>query len=115
VVDIQGVIILDAGGRIRVVSPGAEDLLGWRAADVTGFACSLILDCRDAEGKSLCASCGGRQALERHEVTPSVVMAMADSGGGRQQMRTSFWYLPPSGVIWEERVMAVFHSEGEAP
>jgi PAS domain-containing protein len=109
----QGILIMDADRRIRVVSPGAEDLLGWRAADVTGLACSLVLDCRDAEGNSLCSLCGGRQALEQHEVTPLVVAAMADPAGGRRPMTTSFWYLPPSGSIWEERVMAVFSAADE--
>jgi PAS domain-containing protein len=104
----QGVIIMDTDHRIRVMSPGAEDLLGWRGADVAGLDCALVLDCRDAAGNSLCADCGGRRALSQQEVTPWTVMSMAQRTGERQKMSTSFWPLPPAGAIYEHRVMAVF-------
>jgi hypothetical protein len=104
----QGVMIMDTDHRIRVVAPGAEDLLGWRGVDVTGLDCALVLDCRDAEGNSLCDTCGGRRALARQEVTPWTVMFMAGRTGERQKMSASFWPLPPAGAIYEHRIMAVF-------
>lgn len=104
----QGVIIMDTDHRIRIVAPGAEDLLGWRGADVRGIDCSLVLDCRDAEGRSLCEGCGGRRALTEQEVTPWTLMSMAGRTGKRQTMSASFWPLPPSGAIYEHRVMVVF-------
>ena len=110
----QGVIIMDTDRRISVVSSGAQDLLGWRGSDVEGLACSLVLDCRDADGNSLCERCGGREALERQEITAPAVMSMADPTGGRQLMRTSFWHLPPTGTIFEHRVMAVLTAADDA-
>jgi PAS domain-containing protein len=104
----QGVIIMDTDRRIRVVSPGAEDLLGWRAVDVAGLDCALVLDCRDVEGNSLCDHCSGRRALSEQELTPWAIMSLAERTGGRQTVRASFWPLPPSGAIYEHRVMAVF-------
>jgi len=108
--DTQGVIIIDTDRRICVLSPGAESLLDWRALQVWGLTCSVVLDCRGADGEPLCTTCGINQALERHELTSSVVMRMADPSGGRRAMATSFWYLPPSGKIFAPRAMAVLTS-----
>lgn len=113
--DGLGVVILDPGRHIRLLTRGAEELLGWRSDDVVGRRCRSVFDCRDERGESLCARCGLASALKRKKVTPAVFMRMADVGGGRQVMSTGFWYLPPAGRIQEERVMAVLHAAATVP
>jgi PAS domain-containing protein len=108
---MQGVIIMDTDRRIRVVSSGAEDLLGWKDAQVKGLSCSLVLDCQDADGCSACTRCGGTEALERREITPFTRVSAADASGGRQPLDTSFWFLPPAGGITEARLMMVLTDE----
>ncbi len=110
-----GVLILDDDRRLVVVSPVAEDLLGWRARQVTGMDCRLVLDCRDSEGASLCANCGADRALTQREMTPTRHIQMADATGGYRAMNMTFWYLPPSGFIYQPRVMAVFDAAAGAP
>jgi hypothetical protein len=106
----QGVCILDADRRIELLTSGAEDLLGWRTCQVAGLACSLVLDCRDARGESLCDRCPSADALEQGEVTAETTMEMVDPAGERRSMRTSFWYLPPAGTVYHPRIMAVLHA-----
>jgi len=106
----QGVVILDELERIVVVSPVAERLLGWHSEDVVGAPCASVFDCRDADGASLCGRCGLLGIFERQEVSAPVFMRMADAHGGRQEVSTSFWYLPPAGRINEPRAMAVLRS-----
>jgi len=111
----QGVIILDADRIIQVLTSGAEDLLGWRADHVVGLSCSVVLDCRDAEGHSLCSRCPSVSALARQEMTEPALMEMADPSGERRRMSTSFWYLPPAGYIYQPRIMAVMQAATDAP
>ena len=106
----SGVIILDAARRVLVVSPGAEDLLGWRETQVEGIDCRLVLDCRDEDGASLCDNCGAARAFANQEMTPYRPMQMADATGGHCTLDASFWFLPPTGFIYQPRVMAVFNA-----
>jgi PAS domain-containing protein len=103
----QGVVILDADRKIRVLTPIAEELLGWGNQEVAGRPCAAVLQCQDERGQSLCEQCGFVAALARHELLPPTVMWIADPEGSRRPMSTAFWYLPPAGRFWEARVMAV--------
>jgi hypothetical protein len=111
----QGVVILDAQREIQVVTPVAEDLLGWETHQVMGMACSLVFDCRDGQGESMCDRCGLADALRRQEITPPQPLQMADAFGGRRRVMLSFWYLPPAGNIYHPRVMAVLGDASPAP
>jgi hypothetical protein len=108
----KGAIILDAQRKIQVVTPIAQDMLGWENDQVMGTACPLVFDCRDAQGQSMCDRCGFADALQWQEITKPQPLQMADRFGGRQQVVLSFWYLPPAGNIFHPRVMAVLN---EAP
>jgi len=110
-----GVVIVGPDRRIRTLTPVAEELLGWRTEDAAGRLCTAVFDCRDERGQSLCARCGLRSALERHEIIPPVLMRVEDPDGGRRPMSTSFWYLPPAGNIFEPRVMAVLRAVTSGP
>ncbi len=103
----QGAVILDTQRRILVVTPVAEDLLGWRNDQVNGMGCALVLDCQDAAGQSMCGECGFEAALERQEITPPKSVQVADPFGGRHELEMSFWYLPPAGSIGHPRLLAV--------
>jgi hypothetical protein len=105
----QGAIILNDQRQIQVVTPVAEDLLGWETDQVMGMACPLVFDCRDAEGESMCDRCGFEDALSRQEITRPLQLEMADAFGGRRRVILSFWYLPPAGRFLHPRVMAVFN------
>lgn len=109
-----GVIIVDAVRQIRVVTPAAEELLGWQSEKVVGAPCTSVFDCRDVAGASLCTRCGLGAALERQEVIPPEPVDVADGAGRRRYVTISFWYLPPEGRIYEPRVMAILHDAGEA-
>lgn len=106
----SGVVIMDADRRIVFVTSVAEDLLGWRDEVVRGLACSVVFDCRDTSGASMCDRCGLSTALEQHEITPSLAMRVADPSGGRVSTSTQFWYLPPMGNAVALRLMAVIKS-----
>jgi hypothetical protein len=106
----QGVVILDAGGQICVLTSVAEELLGWRSADAAGRPCAAVLRCQDGRGESLCSQCGFVGAIARRELVPPTLMWMADPMGRRQPMSTAFWYLPPAGRYREARIMAVVRS-----
>ena len=110
--DRQGVIIMDTEGKIRLFTPVAEDLLGWRAEQVTGLSCEVVFDCRDPDERSLCARCGLRLALQRQAITPPTLMRMEDPAGQRRDMEVSFWYLPPCGQAYQPRLMAVLNRAG---
>jgi PAS domain-containing protein len=110
--DEQGVVILDELRRIRVVSPVAENMLGWRSDNVRGLACGIVFDCRDTDGQSMCVRCGLTQVFESQEVVPPAIFRMAEPGGGRQEIATTFCYLPPAGSIHEPRAMAVVRKVG---
>src|SRR5690242_3312562 len=92
---MHGAIIMDRDRRIRVVSPGAVHLLGWRPSGVEGRTCSEVLGCQSALGEPLCGTCGVHRTLAHHEMAPAQVTRMADALGGRRQVTTVFWYLPP--------------------
>jgi PAS domain-containing protein len=109
----QGVIIMDLNRRIRLFTPGAEELLGWQASQVAGLACTAILACQGPSGESLCPTCRVDEALARQELTPGGVMRMADPAGTRHDMATVVWYLPPLGSVGEPRAMVVI--SGKAP
>src|SRR3954451_16604949 len=109
----SGVIILDSDRRIVVVTPVAEDLLGWRSSQVEGMDCRLVLDCRDADGVPLCEHCGAACALESQEMTRPRLIQVSEATGGQVSLDTTYWFLPPSGSIWEPRVMAVFSPTAE--
>jgi PAS domain S-box-containing protein len=49
----DGVLVLDAGGRISLWNPAAERLLGYRAAEVLGRPWADVLRGRDASGQPL--------------------------------------------------------------
>ena len=106
--DRAGVIIVDASRRISVITPAAEELLGW-GSEVGGQACSSVLDCHDPEGGSLCGQCGIGASFKRQELIPAEIVDVALAAGGRRRVRMSFWYLPPEGHIYEPRVMAILH------
>lgn len=103
----QGVVIFDEDRMILAVTPGAEELLGWRAEDVVGGACASVFDCRDEHGLHICDECALGVVFDRRAIIEPIVMRMNTADGGRQAMRASFWYLPPSGRIQEPRAMAV--------
>jgi PAS domain-containing protein len=105
-----GVIILNQDREIRLFSPAAEDLLGWRADQVTGLQCSVVLDCRDAQGEPMCERCGLAETLARQEMTSPVRMRMADPFSDHREVSATFWYLPPAGSFFEPRAMAVLRS-----
>jgi PAS domain-containing protein len=105
----QGVVILDAQRQIQVVTPVAEDVLGWESRQVMGMGCPLVFDCRDAQGQSMCGQCGFAEALRRQEITQPQPLEMADAFGGRRHVTMSFWFLPPAGNIYHPRVMAVMN------
>ncbi len=105
-----GAVILDMDGRITVLSPVAEQLLGWRSQNVTGRLCSEVLQCQDEDGHSLCGHCGFSVALVQRELVPETPMHIADSTGNRRAMSTTFWYLPPAGRTYEPRVMVVMNT-----
>jgi PAS domain-containing protein len=108
---MQGVIIMDTDRRIRVMSSGAENLLGWRQEQVAGLACSLVLNCQGADGQPLCGKCRSAQALASGEVTPFGDVWPAGPSGERHLLSASFWYLPPTGAIYEPRLMMVLSAE----
>src|SRR5689334_20867265 len=97
---MHGAIIMDRDRRIRVVSPGAEHLLGWRSSDVAGRTCSEILGCQGAMGESLCGTCGVHRTLAHHEMAPAQVTRMADSLGDRHEMTTVFCICPQQAILW---------------
>jgi hypothetical protein len=103
----QGAVILDTQRRILVLTPVAEDILGWRNDQVMGMGCSLVFNCQDAAGHPMCGECGFEKALEGQEITPSTPVQIADPFGGRQGVKMSFWYLPPAGSIAHPRLLAV--------
>jgi hypothetical protein len=105
----QGAVILDTERQIQVVTPVAEDVLGWESSQVIGMACPLVFDCRDAQGQSMCDRCGFADALRRQEITQPQLLEMADAFGERRRVLMSFWYLPPTGNIFYPRVMAVMN------
>jgi PAS domain-containing protein len=112
--DRQGVVIMDADGEIRLLTPVAEDLLGWRPEQATGLSCAMVFDCRDSYGRSLCAQCGLQRALEQKSMTPSVSARMADPFGQRREMSLNFWYLPPCGRFYQPRLMAIISRETDS-
>jgi PAS domain-containing protein len=114
-VDRQGAIILDAQRQIQVITPVAEDLLGWESHQVVGMECPLVFDCRDSQGRSMCDRCGFADALRRQEITQPQPLEMADAFGGRRRVTMNFWYLPPAGNIYHPRVMAVLSEAPRTP
>jgi hypothetical protein len=111
----QGAVILDAQRQIQVVTPVAEDVLGWESSQVIGMACPLVFDCRDAQGQSMCDRCGFADALLRQEMTQPQPLDVADAFGKRRRVLMSFWYLPPAGNIHHPRVMAVLSKAAPLP
>ena len=113
--DRQGALIIDEDGYIRVVSPLAEQIIGWDQRELVGYPCASMLRCEDARGRSLCEQCGLSTALGQRALVPPVVMHMADPAGARRPIDTSFWYLPPTGRFQLPRVMAVVRATDEGP
>jgi PAS domain-containing protein len=113
--DRQGALIIDEDGYVRVVSPLAEQIIGWDQRDLVGYPCSSVLRCEDARGRSLCEQCGLSTALGQRALVPPVVMHMADPAGARRPIDTSFWYLPPTGRFQLPRVMAVVRATDDGP
>ena len=111
----QGAVILDDQRQIQVVTPVAEDLLGWETDHVMGMACPLIFDCRDTDGGSMCDRCGFADALRGKEITQPLQLEMADAFGGRRRVMMSFWYLPPAGRFVHPRVMAILNDPEPRP
>ncbi len=103
----QGAVILDIHRRILVLTPMAEDILGWRNDQAAGMSCSLLFNCQDAAGRPMCGACGFDAALANQEITPPASVQIADPFGGRREMNLSFWYLPPTGSIGHPRLLAV--------
>jgi|SRR5579871_1396866 len=104
------VFIMDLDRRIQLVTPAAEDLLGWSDDQVRGMECMLLFDCRDSEGASLCDRCRFREAIDQQGVTQSMSACMADRFGDRHEVSMSFWLLPPAGRIRDSRLMGVVRS-----
>lgn len=109
----QGIVIFDEERTILAVTPVAEQLLGWRADDVVGGSCASVFDCRDEAGLRMCSECALGVVFDRREIIEPIVMRMNTAEGRRQALRTSFWYLPPSGRIQEPRAMAVLRPVAE--
>jgi hypothetical protein len=113
--DRKGAIILDAQRRIQLVTPVAENLLGWENDQVADMACPLIFDCRDAQGELMCERCSFADALQRQEISKPKPLFMADAFGGRRRVMMSFWYLPPAGYIYHPRVLALLNEVSTPP
>jgi len=107
--DRQGVVIFDRDRHILVVTPVAEEMLGWSSDEVTGAHCHSIFDCRAADGSSMCEECGLADIFERRAIIESMELRMRSAMGARETLRASFWHLPPSGRITEPRAMVVLH------
>jgi PAS domain-containing protein len=105
--DRQGVVIFDRDRRILVVTPVAEQILGWASEEVAGAHCASVFDCRTADGASMCEECGLGDIFERRAIVESMDLHMRTAMGGREARRASFWHLPPSGRIAEPRAMVV--------
>ncbi len=105
----QGVVIFDRDRRILVVTPVAEQMLGWVSEEVVGAHCGSVFDCRTADGASMCDECGLGDIFERRAIIESMELRMRSAMGARETVRASFWHLPPSGRIAEPRAMAVLH------
>jgi PAS domain S-box-containing protein len=62
---VEGIVTLDPAGRITTFSPGAEQLTGWRAAEVTGHAAAHVF--RTPDGTAFLERLpppGGRRAVQ---------------------------------------------------
>jgi len=103
----QGVVIFDRDRRILVVTPVAEQMLGWSSEEVVGAHCGSVFDCRTADGASMCDECGLGDIFERRAIIESMDMRIRSAMGTREAVRASFWHLPPSGRILEPRAMVV--------
>jgi PAS domain-containing protein len=103
----QGIVIFDRDRRILVVTPVAEQMLGWASEEVAGAHCGSVFDCRTADGTSMCEECGLADIFDRRAIIESMDLHMRTAMGGREALRASFWHLPPSGRITEPRAMVV--------
>lgn len=106
---VDGVIVLDADRRIRIVTPGTERLLGWREEEVVGGLCEMVFDCHDQAGARLCGRCGLDAAFRRREYVPAARVMMATSLGSRREMKVSYWYVPPAECGAGPRAIAFLH------
>jgi two-component system, OmpR family, sensor histidine kinase ResE len=69
----EGVLTVDAAGRITSFSPGAERLLGWRATDVIGRSLPTLWQ-------------DGKQVFPAHSPPGSVRRELVSTRDGRQRM-----------------------------
>jgi PAS domain-containing protein len=105
--DRQGVVIFDRDRRILLITPVAEEMLGWNSTEVAGAHCQSVFDCRAADGRSMCDECGLGDIFERRAMIESMDLRMQSAMADRVAVRASFWQLPPSARIPEPRAMAV--------
>src|SRR6266508_2583663 len=105
--DRQGVVIFDRDRRILVVTPVAEEMLGWASEEVAGAHCRSVFDCRTEDGASMCDECGLGDIFERRAIIESMELRIRSAMGARETVRASFWHLPPSGRIAEPRAMVI--------
>jgi len=103
----QGIVIFDRDRRILVVTPVAEQMLGWASEEVAGAHCGSVFDCRTADGASICDECALADIFERRAIIESMDLRMRSAMGTREALHASFWHLPPSGRITEPRAMVV--------
>jgi PAS domain-containing protein len=103
----QGVFIVDSERKIRVMTPVAEEILGWSTDQVIGRPCPTVFNCQDAEGNSLCDHCGFADTLHSHEISARRPVRMTDPSGARHDVMLSFWYLPPAGNLFYPRLLGV--------
>ena len=106
----QGVVIFDRDRHILVVTPVAEEMLGWASEEIAGAHCRSVFDCRAADGSSMCEECGLGDIFERRAIIESMELRIRPAMGARETVWASFWHLPPSGRIAEPRAMVILRS-----
>jgi len=109
--DRQGVVIFDRDRRILLVTPVAEEMLGWSSTEVAGAHCQSVFDCRGPDGQAMCDQCGLDDIFAHHAVIESMDLRMQSAMADRVAVRASFWHLPPSPRIPEPRAMAVLRKK----
>ena len=108
----QGLMVIDAQHRVRLVSPGIPGLLNWRPDDLAGRPCAPILACRDEADISLCGHCGVDTALQRRGHVQASIISIADRHGGRRRVRASYWHVPAAGADAPPSVIALLQDAG---
>lgn len=107
---------VDENCRIVIWNKAAEELLGYRAADVLGRSCHEVLEGRDIFGNRFCGqNCPLHRMVRRQEAISSFLVDFRVDRGQRQRMEVSIVAVPGPRAAQYSLVHLLRTARGDPP